>query len=187
MIVKDKSSISGKSNLFGEFSLNFDSSGSTQTHFIGAKINTFHNLTDLIKGNLRNRTPKGKREYQLTLPDMIEEGANMIGIQFILELPFTLDVRYTSLSGDVSRHKNLSKSGLTELLKKKSQNFHERFEKTFHLKEKGYDESHIKFGQLALSNMLGGIGYFYGESLYHFIYFFIFFYLIFFFFKSIIF
>merc|ERR1712240_13498 len=39
-----------------------------------------------------------------------------------------------------------------------------RFEKTFHLNEKGYNQSAVKFAQSAMSNMVGGIGYFYGSS-----------------------
>ncbi|ELT88875.1 hypothetical protein CAPTEDRAFT_181793 [Capitella teleta] len=39
-----------------------------------------------------------------------------------------------------------------------------KFENTFHLKQKGFDAEHFGFAQAMLSNMLGGIGYFYGSS-----------------------
>lgn len=50
-----------------------------------------------------------------------------------------------------------------QLLEKEKQ-FNQRFEKTFHLKEKGFNRQEIEFAQYLLSNMLGGIGYFHGSS-----------------------
>jgi mannosyl-oligosaccharide glucosidase len=47
---------------------------------------------------------------------------------------------------------------------KKENEFNARFEKTFHLKEKGFSNGEIEFAQYLLSNMLGGIGYFHGSS-----------------------
>jgi hypothetical protein len=41
--------------------------------------------------------------------------------------------------------------------------FEERFESIWKLKAKGFGESHIKAGQFAMSNMLGGMGYFAGK------------------------
>jgi mannosyl-oligosaccharide glucosidase len=29
----------------------------------------------------------------------------------------------------------------------------------------GYNESHVRFAKAALSNMVGGVGYFYGQSI----------------------
>ena len=44
--------------------------------------------------------------------------------------------------------------------------FNKKFEETFGLQEKYGDQSQkIKFAQAAMSNMIGGIGYFYGHSL----------------------
>lgn len=48
-------------------------------------------------------------------------------------------------------------------LRRKS--FHSQFDATFKLKEKGYNESMIDFAKTAFSNLIGGIGYFYGSSL----------------------
>lgn len=47
---------------------------------------------------------------------------------------------------------------------KKENEFNVRFEKTFHLKKKGFSNSEVEFAQYLLSNMLGGIGYFHGSS-----------------------
>lgn len=40
-----------------------------------------------------------------------------------------------------------------------------KFEKTFELKEKGFSDKQVSFGQMLIGNMLGGLGYFYGTSL----------------------
>jgi mannosyl-oligosaccharide glucosidase len=47
---------------------------------------------------------------------------------------------------------------------KKENEFNARFEKTFHLKKKGFSNNEVEFAQYLLSNMLGGIGYFHGSS-----------------------
>ena len=41
----------------------------------------------------------------------------------------------------------------------------DRFEKTFELRGKGYGDELVSFAQSAMSNMIGGIGYFFGHSL----------------------
>jgi mannosyl-oligosaccharide glucosidase len=52
----------------------------------------------------------------------------------------------------------------TMLLNEKIGQFSEKFENTFHLKAKGYSASDISFAESAMSNLIGGIGYFYGSS-----------------------
>lgn len=63
--------------------------------------------------------------------------------------------RPNTLSGDIYQQV------LTERLK----SFDDRFENTFHLEKKGFTKGQIGYAKGALSNMLGGIGYFYGSSL----------------------
>lgn len=44
--------------------------------------------------------------------------------------------------------------------------FDQKFEHTFHLSEKGFKSpEEIEFGEFLLSNLLGGIGYFYGPAI----------------------
>lgn len=42
--------------------------------------------------------------------------------------------------------------------------FQYQFESKFHLEHKDFNASYIKFAQATLSNLIGGIGYFYGHS-----------------------
>ena len=59
----------------------------------------------------------------------------------------------------------LAGSLLTHTLESHAEAFRERFEKTFRLKEKGLSPEEQALGQAALSGLLGGIGYFYGQGL----------------------
>lgn len=47
----------------------------------------------------------------------------------------------------------------------KREAFYKRFDTTFKLKEKGFNESMQEFARTAFSNLVGGISYFYGSSL----------------------
>ncbi|TMS23902.1 Mannosyl-oligosaccharide glucosidase [Larimichthys crocea] len=63
-----------------------------------------------------------------------------------------------------NRPNQLVGSVMTQELEKRKAEFDAKFEKTFGLESKDYTQAQIKFGKAALSNMLGGIGYFYGQS-----------------------
>ncbi len=55
-------------------------------------------------------------------------------------------------------------SVLTDELEKRKVAFDEKFESSFGLQAKGFTSSQIEFAKAALSNMLGGMGYFFGQS-----------------------
>lgn len=86
---------------------------------------------------------------------------NFVVVQMLVETPFVLDVIYTTedfpkppLKGNV----------YTQILEEKKKEFSEEFEKKFKLKEKGYSLSQVAIARSAMSNMIGGIGYFYGAG-----------------------
>ncbi|KAL0141009.1 mannosyl-oligosaccharide glucosidase CWH41/GLS1 [Mucor lusitanicus] len=88
------------------------------------------------------------------------EVANFYVFQKVFKGEFQFDVLFRSQSSDEA----LSSESLGANLIKKENEFNARFEKTFHLKEKGFSNSQVEFAQYLLSNMLGGIGYFHGSS-----------------------
>ncbi|XP_030378998.1 mannosyl-oligosaccharide glucosidase GCS1 [Scaptodrosophila lebanonensis] len=92
---------------------------------------------------------------------------NFIAIQITAEVDFTLDITYQSTSGFAlgdSIPKPPTAREYTESLQAKLQEFDQRFEKAFQLRAKGYSLEEIRFAKSAFSNMIGGIGYFYGAS-----------------------
>lgn len=91
-------------------------------------------------------------------------GPNYIVKQITAVLPFTMEVVFQSASF-TERLNQLSGNVFSSLLEQRKKEFNDRFEKTFRLNEKDYSEKEINFAKAALSNMLGGIGYFYGSSL----------------------
>lgn len=56
-----------------------------------------------------------------------------------------------------------SASTISEWLASGSQAFSDRFRQTFQLEEKGFSASDVRAAKAALSNMLGGMGYFVGS------------------------
>lgn len=88
--------------------------------------------------------------------------------QIVVRPPFTLDIAFNSMS-NTNLHENEPDEPptgptYTNALATKVQEFDARFEATFHLREKGFNAAAIAFAQVAVSNMVGSIGYFYGSS-----------------------
>ncbi|XP_053622951.1 mannosyl-oligosaccharide glucosidase [Plodia interpunctella] len=96
-------------------------------------------------------------------PDLDQKGieVNFVPIQLLVETPFDLDIVYSTedlptppLKGDE----------YTRTLESKKKSFDDEFEVKFRLAEKGYTESEVGIARAAMSNMIGGIGYFYGAG-----------------------
>ena len=139
-------------------------------HYFGSRTNDFHNLTDLVRAglveSLMQQRASGAMDFSLTLPNGMEEDSNVGVIQITAVLPMTIDV--TFVKGGIAPHsqealeraKSLSGEDLTLLLKKSERSFTEKFDSIF-----GNLESSYNVSKYSLSNMLGGIGYWYGHSL----------------------
>ncbi|XP_055594346.1 uncharacterized protein LOC129745350 isoform X2 [Uranotaenia lowii] len=72
---------------------------------------------------------------------------------------------FMKMSKNIDSTKNSINPELYDTQLKESINmFADRFESTFSLNAKGFNQTEIKFAQAAMSNLIGGIGYFYGAS-----------------------
>nr|AAC18786.1 Similar to mannosyl-oligosaccharide glucosidase gb/X87237 from Homo sapiens [Arabidopsis thaliana] len=143
-----------------------------ETHYSGFKTPHIYNLSDLVQQNLALQARKFGR---LQLSDTSEDSSNIYIFQVISlnkdisgRLPFTIDIPFISgIKGESSnvekRLTSLTGLPLSDLLKKKHQEFDAKFNECFKLSEK-HDSETLGVGRTAIANMLGGIGYFYGQS-----------------------
>jgi len=99
------------------------------------------------------------------LPDGVSiSRANFIVAQYTVDIPFEVQMAFESGSF-VSRPDHLLGDTYQASLSDHLTKFDRRFEEAFGLAAKGYDRDRVTFAKAVLSNMIGGIGYFYGSSL----------------------
>ncbi|KAJ8705748.1 hypothetical protein PYW08_012794 [Mythimna loreyi] len=90
-----------------------------------------------------------------------EKDINFVPIQLLVETPFSIDIVYTT--EDLSTPP-LMGDKYTRALEAKKMQFDLEFEEKFKLDEKGYPPQDVAIARAALSNMVGGVGYFFGAS-----------------------
>ncbi|XP_053560379.1 mannosyl-oligosaccharide glucosidase [Bombina bombina] len=180
--------ITGTSEELGGFTIRFPepqgSGGYVSYNHLSTVCPGLHLLTDVVRSSLKDRfthpLPDGvsanskKRRYfglDVYLPPAPAPGApplpahsQLVVHQLTLQLPFQVEVLFESDSFH-DRPGPLSGKALSDLLGKHHRAMEERFRNTFRLEEKGFIPEQVAFAQAALSNMLGGMGYFYGSSL----------------------
>ncbi|RCI07673.1 hypothetical protein L249_5754 [Ophiocordyceps polyrhachis-furcata BCC 54312] len=86
---------------------------------------------------------------------------NVHVVQKTFEGPFEFDVLFSSASAGAE----LTSEEATGEMGRTSTAFAERFGRVFELKAPFTGAEYVKFGKSMLSNLIGGIGYFYGEQL----------------------
>lgn len=170
--------IRGETPGLGEFQLEIHRSNGSIMHqsYLSTVTPNLQVLRQVVMSHFRLATDKQTNERFITLPgDVLTSNTgeihqpNFIATLITGRPPFSIDISYRSTSGfSVSELETRPgppiKERYTEKLEARRNQFTKTFEETFKLKEKGYSESEIRFAESALSNMLGGIGYFYGSS-----------------------
>jgi mannosyl-oligosaccharide glucosidase len=102
---------------------------------------------------------KGGDSHEGMVADNPGEG-NLHFVQKSFEGCFEFDVLFSSDSISEA----MTSSSLTEGIQDALSTFSERFQSVYSPQSPFQDEQHIKFSQSLLSNLMGGIGYFYGTS-----------------------
>lgn len=147
-----------------------------------------HNLTaevsQFLMYNIMDQYERGVQNIQLELPDKSHPGSNAAFLQITAELPFSLDLTFLSeikentyinakqkqlpkvFSSPEILHRldALSGNGLSKHLQLAKSSFEDRFKSIF---GDFYSSSQnvVDVAKAGLSNLLGGIGYWYGNSL----------------------
>lgn len=101
--------------------------------------------------------------------DSLVSGASGVFVQRLLEPAFEIEAVFVQSEGRsaetvIEIDRELSGLKLQHLLDESRASFDARFDDIFKLKEKGISDGEEKFAKAALSNMLGGIGFFFGSS-----------------------
>ncbi|KAF2534529.1 hypothetical protein F2Q70_00030679 [Brassica cretica] len=149
----------------GKWQMHLKSEAHIETHYCGFKTPDIVNLSDAVKKNLAVQENKSGR---LQLSDTSEDFSSIYVFQISTTTQSTIDIAFVSgirgESFDVEqRIMSLTGSPLSSLLEEKHIAFDAKFKECFHLSEK-LDSETLMVGKAAIGNMLGGIGYFYGQS-----------------------
>ncbi|KAK2817119.1 hypothetical protein Q5P01_025310 [Channa striata] len=181
-------SITGFSEELGNFKITFrkpltgelSSAKYASYHYLQTVSPGLEKLTDIVKLSLNRRfvysPPSGEKRHCIAVdtykppphhnqqkPADTRKESDFVVHQVTVQTPFQIEVLFESGSFH-NRPNQLVGSIMTEELEKRKAEFNLKFEKTFGLQSKGFSQTYIKFAKAALSNMLGGMGYFYGQS-----------------------
>ncbi|KAL9686728.1 hypothetical protein QQ045_031121 [Rhodiola kirilowii] len=151
----------------GNWQLHLDSQvqGILDVHYSGFRTPHIHNLSDLVQESLAVQARKFNR---LQLPDTLEKSSNILVFQISGRVPFKANLAFVSGTGTNQsnvdqRMGSLTGAHLDSQLSEKQKEFDEKFDISYNLNDK-LDEDSVVVGKAAIANMLGGIGYFYGQS-----------------------
>lgn len=149
----------------GGWEVHLKSLENLEIHFSGYKTLHMHNLTELVQATLAFNA---RRTGHLQLPDTLEDSSNIIVYQITVKLPAKMDIAFLSGTDVESsrieeRIDFLTGAMLTSLLEEKQKAFEEKYVRCFNLKDK-VDSEAMNVGKAAIANLLGGMGYFYGQS-----------------------
>lgn len=176
---RDITGVIGETRGLGEFSLsifNDNPNVTLQESFLSTVAPNLQVLRETVTTFLRLATyDKSKKKHivlggeLLTDTDGNRLEANFIATQVTGRPPFSIDIVYKTKSDAKNASGStpnvpLKGDEYTKQLNKKRLEYSEKFQSIFQLDEKGYKTEDIKFAEMALSNMIGGIGYFYGSS-----------------------
>ncbi|KAI0371740.1 glycoside hydrolase [Pilatotrama ljubarskyi] len=149
-----------------------------KTHFLGARLpaGTVWQAKDFIQGAIVRSAQEAIGPYKdaskgfpdpafiLQLPDEVYTGSNLFAVQKHFDGPFQFDVFFESASAK----QKLDSSVLDEGLPALSAVYNDRFDTVFPIPptyQTSDPESLRTFSKAITSNLIGGIGYFYGPSI----------------------
>jgi len=160
--------VKGESPVVGQWALHLRGTPKSvkRIEHFGALTVHMHNLTDLLKQHLMHGPPVSQKPgaaRSVILSRREAPNSNVMAFQVTASLPVDFTLVFVSGGGDEDgRVAELSGAPLRGRQAAASKAFKERFETSF--LGGGSAEGHKEMAAAALSNMLGGMGYFYGSS-----------------------
>lgn len=163
----------GHSPELGSFTMYFASPPKIMySSYLVTHTPNIHSVKDIVMRNMRMVKLKGPGKKQvLSLAGPVasrdqngrELPLNLFVQHWTLQLPFDVEIAFESGSF-LTRGDRLLGPAFESLREFYIKQFDRKFEEKFSLTSKGFSEKQVQFAQAALSNMVGGIGYFYGSS-----------------------
>ncbi|CAM0884412.1 unnamed protein product [Alopecurus aequalis] len=156
---------SGSHEDIGDWELHLRSEDNLEIHRAGFQSMNMHNLSDLVQQAVATNA---MQSGNLNLPDMTEDSSNIMIYQVSIKLPAKIDIVFLSGAGSknpmiAERVNRLTGPMLSTRLESKRKDFEERYNQIFNVNNKIVSKE-LSVGRVALSSLLGGIGYFYGQS-----------------------
>ncbi|KAM9329267.1 mannosyl-oligosaccharide glucosidase [Gastrophryne carolinensis] len=173
------SHVTGSSEELGEFAIHFlrpqGGGGAISYNHLVTSVPGLHLITEAVQSSMTNRfshpvAGSGKKQRYFGVdvynppPQPGSTHSQLVVHQITLQLPFQVELLFESGSFP-ERPGPLSGAALSAELEKHQKAMEVKFRELFHLEEKGFGAEQAAFAQAALSNMLGGMGYFHGSSL----------------------
>ncbi|EJW87946.1 mannosyl oligosaccharide glucosidase [Wuchereria bancrofti] len=156
----------GESDVLGNFTVNIDTTVDLASRsFLALKTNDVPDVStmeDLILSSTLVDRPNG----QLRLPSAFVSKGNVPESEprlIVLQLNVPSNSS-TEISFSVGEKKPIKGSGFSKLLEQRTEEFNNKFEAVYGLSAKGYPDFYQELGRVALSNMLGTIGYAHGSN-----------------------
>lgn len=149
----------------GGWQLQMQSMDNLELHYSGFKTSHIFNLSDLVQENLATQA---RKFGLLQLSDSADDSSNILVFQISARIPFKTDIAFVSgvdLEGSRVEERVISLTGtsLSKQLDLKQKEFDDKFSLRFNMTGK-LDYRSAVVGKAAIGNLLGGIGYFYGQS-----------------------
>ncbi|CAM6126690.1 unnamed protein product [Calypogeia fissa] len=157
---------SGHNDVIGDWQLHAKYKNGVTMNHVGVQHMSMSTLAHVVKEKLDE---KDNSKGAWKLPNTSEKDPNVGVIQLTGTLPFEADLAFvTGVRHEspqvLSRVENLTELALDKKIAKRELAFEERFRNAFQLPSKVDGEKELETARVALSNMLGGIGYFHGQT-----------------------
>lgn len=164
-------SVDGNSKATDSFRVSFLDNGSNvlMKNYLSTVVPSLDTLKESVQGSLAYISKDKHTKYIGLIGDRLmqnsnERRPNFVVYQVTVSLPFEMEVTYES-SSFAGRPNVLASTVYDAQLKEYREKFNDRFDRIFHLRRQNYSEGEVEFAKAAFSNMVGGIGYFYGQSI----------------------
>eukprot|EP00850_Spirogloea_muscicola_P002227 SM000008S22316 [mRNA] locus=s8:1007219:1015250:+ [translate_table: standard] len=154
---------SGSDKTVGEWELTLHVQSWADVSWVGLQTAHMHNITDLM---MQVYIQQFRERQIVELPNSSMHHPNLIAIQVSAKPPLQVDFSFVSglkIFRGSSRAHQLAGEKLSAMLKQEEDKFDSKFERIFSFPAE-VDSTDKDIAKAALSNLLGGIGYFYGRS-----------------------